>query len=343
MGRLRVVIVALALFAAACGDDGTAEPASTSTTSTSSTSTSSTSTSTTMPASATTAAPAPDCVPNAPFAALDEAIADARLRPGGAWSLDVSESSFATDTADPDAWADQLGLDCAVQATQPDAPGDRLALIAWTGPRMAFVIRSTETPDPAFRTTAVITVVFENPRGEYLRDDISLWGGTLESGETLIVGHLDFNLGIAAKTFRADAPPFGDPETFLEAERVGIAAATAAGGRNVGLAQPAEIGSEEGYVTLVSRTGQILIIDIAPAGWFDPMVERYFHGETSIVEIDGVEVRITQPGEGEGEYEVGSEIGWSCLDHAWILEPTSNGTGDEMVQFVTEFITANDC
>lgn len=208
---------------------------------------------------------------------------------------------------------------------------------------MAFVVRASDAPDPLPNTSAVISVGFEFPRGEYVRDDNSLWAGSLESGETVVVGHLDFNLGIAAKTFSADAPPFGDPEITIEAERVGIAAAIAAGGRNVGIAQPPEFGSEEGYVMLVSRTGQILIIDVAPAGWFDPMVERYYHGESTITEIDGVQVRVTEPGEGEGVYDVGYEVAWSCLDHEWILEPTSNGTGDEMVEFASDLIAANDC
>ena len=355
MRRLLVPFLAVALLAVACGDDdSTAEPTSTSTpssTTSSSTTPSSTSapptttpsTTSSSPTTTTTEAPAPDCTTDDAFAALDSALADARLEPGGAWSLDVAASSFAADTADPEVWADALGLDCAVQATQPDAEGDRLALVAWTGPRMAFVIRTTEAPNPAFQKTATITVIFENPIGEYLRDDISLWGGVLESGETLIIGHIDFNFGITAKTFRADAPTFEEPEINLEAERVGIDAAIAAGGRNVGIAQPSEIGSEEGYVMLVSKTGQILIMDIAPTGWFDPMVERYYHGETTIIEIDGVDVRITEPAEGEDEFTVGSEIAWSCLDHAWILEPTGNGTGEEMVEFVTDLIAANDC
>jgi hypothetical protein len=352
MRHLLSVLLTLSLLAAACGDDDTGGPPSTTATSTSTPASTSTltPTSTTTPTStsststtATTEAPAPVCEPDGPFAALDLALADARLEPGGAWSLDVAASSFAADTADPEVWAEVLGLDCAVHATQPAAPGDRLALISWTGPRMAFVIRATDAPDPAFQATSLITVGFENPIGEYLRDDNAMWGGTLESGETLVVGHLDFNLGVAAKTFRADAPPFGEPEITIEAERVGIEAAIAAAGRNVGIAQPPEFESEEGYVMLVSRTGQILVIDVAPTGWFDPMVERYYHGETTIIEIDGVDVRITEPADDEGEYSDGHEIAWSCLDHVWILEPPSNGTAEEMVQFVTELIAANDC
>lgn len=335
MKRLIIVFSVMVLLATSCGDGDTADPAPSSSTTTTSTSTSTTTT--------TTEAPAPECVPDDAFAALDAALVDARFEPGGAWSLDVSASAFTAETADPEVWAGLLGLDCAVQATQPEAAGDRLAMISWTGPRMAFVVRASDAPDPLPNTSAVISVGFENPRGEYVRDDNSLWVGALESGETLVVGHLDFNLGVAAKTFSADAPPFGDAEISIEAERVGIAAAIAAGGRNVGIAQPPEFGSEEGYVMLVSRTGQILILDVAPAGWFDPMVERYYHGESTFTEIDGVPVRITEPGEGEGVYDTGYEVAWSCRDHEWILEPTSNGTGDEMVEFASEFIAANDC
>ncbi len=40
---------------------------------------------------------------------------------------------------------------------------------------------------------------------------------------------------------------------------------------------------------------------------------------------------------------VGAEIAWACADHVWILEPTSNGTGDEMVAFVELLLSATDC
>lgn len=335
-----VVVALLALVAGSCADDTSTAPPATSTT-TGSTSTTTTTTSTTT-TSTTTEAPAPACAPAAVFEALDAAIVDARLPEGGEWQTEVAGTAF-TDTADPDVWVDVLGLDCAIQATQPDAPGDRLALVSWTGPRMAFVIRSSEPASPPHSALSSISVGFENPGGEMVRDDNSLWGGVLETGETLVVGHIDFNLGIAAKTWRSDAPPFGEAETVIEAERVGIAAVRAAGGRNVGVAQSPELGSEEGYVMFVSPAGQILVIDVAPTGWFDPMMPRYYHGETTTEVVDGVEVRVTEPQGDEGEFSTGVEVAWACADHVWILEPGGNGTGDEMVAFVTSLIETDDC
>ena len=66
------------------------------------------------------------------------------------------------------------------------------------------------------------------------------------------------------------------------AEEVGIFVLETAGARNVGIAQPPEFGSEEGYIQFVSPTGQILVVDVAPDGWFDPMQPRYYTGETRV-------------------------------------------------------------
>ncbi len=255
----------------------------------------------------------------------------------------MSASSFADQTANRELWPDVLGLDCGVRLVQPDAPGDRLALVAWTGPRMAFVIRASDSASPSLAKDSIITIGYEDPFGEFVREDNSLWAGVLQSGETLVVGHLDFNLGIVAKTFSADAPPFGDEEPTLDAERVAIAALQAVGARNVGIAQPPEFDSEEGYVQLVSPTGQILVADVAPLGWFDPMVPRYFQGTTEIHDVAGVMVRVTEPAEGEGLYSAGVEVGWVCGEHVWLLEPAANGTGIEQVAFAGDLIAAGDC
>lgn len=353
--RWLTLLVSVVLLASACGDDTASSPTTTSTestttssttsptTSTSSTSTSTTSTTSTTTTTTTTEAPGPECDATTTFGALDSVISDARLPEGGEWSTDVAGNPFSDDTADPGVWVAILGLDCAAQLTQPAAPGDRLALVAWTGPRMAFVVRSSETPAAPFAAISTISVGFENPVGEYLRDDNSLWGGSLSNGETFLVGHLDFNFGIAAKTWQADAPPVDDAETTLDAERAGIAAIRAAGGRNVGIAQYPELGSEEGYVMFVSPTGQILVVDVAPLGWFDPTSPRYYTGITTTETFDGIEVRVSEPGPGEGEYDQGVEVGWTCGDFVWILEPAGNGSGDEMVDFVETLVGANAC
>lgn len=333
-----------ALLAAGCGDDDGA--GSTSTTSTSTTSTTSTSTTSTTSTSTTSTAstlPVPVCDTDEVSGALDAALADARLAPGGTWSSDVAASSFVDSTTTGEPWAEVLGLDCGATVTQPDGPADRLALVSWTGPRMAFVIRALDGPSTPYVPLAPVSIGFDAPEGEYLRPDNSLWAGTLESGEALVVGHIDFNLGVAAKTWSADAPPFGEEEPTLDAERAGIAAIEAAGGRNVGLAQPAEFGSEEGYVMFVSPTGQILVADVAPVGWFDPMVPRYIpEGTTTIETIDGVDVRMTEAELTEFP-PVPTEFGWTCGDFVWLMQPAGNGTGGETQAFVADLVAAADC
>ena len=274
-------------------------------------------------------------------APLDAAIADARL-PATEWTTPTGDAAFLAETADPTEWAAVLGLDCGTTIAPADG-SDTLALVAWTGPRMAFVIRTTDQPDPPPAPDALVTVGFEDPKGEFVRSDNSLWVGTLTSGDTLVLGHIDFNLGITAKTFSASAPPFGEAETVIRAEEVGIALLRQVGARNVGVAQPPEFGSEEGYVMFVSPAGQILVVDVAPDGWFDPIQPRYYTGATTTLDVDGVAVRVTEPAEGEDLYTSGVEVAWACAGHVWILEPGGNGTGDEMVEFVVDLIEAVDC
>ena len=99
-----------------------------------------------------------------------------------------------------------------------------------------------------------------------------------------------------------------------------------AGMRNIGIAQPPESGSEEGYAQFISATGQISVADVAPTDWFDPMRSRYYNGETTIETIDGVDVRVTQPLPGDNlGFVRGVEVGWACDDFVWILEPPFNG------------------
>ena len=346
MKRVLVVGVALAL-AAACGagDDQVAPTSTTSTTTTvASTTTDPATTTTSAPPTTTTTTttlPAPICERADVIAALDAALVDTRL-PAVVWTAAAGDAAFAADTADPGEWATVLGLDCGALLAPTDG-SETLALVAWTGPRLAFVVRTATPPDPPPSPDALITVGFEDPRGEFVRLDNSLWVGTLTSGETLVLGHIDFNLGVTAKTFTASAPPFGEAETVIRAEEVGIALLEQVGARNVGVAQPPEFGSEEGYVMFVSPTGQILVVDVAPDGWFDPTQPRYYTGETTTLDVDGVAVRVTEPAAGEDEYTTGVEVAWACAGHVWILEPGTNGSGDEMVDFVVDLIEAVDC
>lgn len=336
-------VLALALSAAACGDDGSAGPETTTTT----TSTTTTSTTSTAP-TVTTEPPAPVCDPTDVYAAVDDALAMARLAAGGGWAVDATASGFVERTTPGTQFAAELALDCGILATQPEAPADRLLVAAWTGPRMAFVVQAEDQSDPPLALDSIVTIVSEEPVGEYLFADDSVWfadnsvwAGQLAAGETLVAGHVDYNLGVALKTWQAELPRLPDEDPTIDAERYAIAALEASGARQPAVAAEATFGSELGLVTFISPAGQILVAAVAPTGGLDPMIPRYLEGDTTIEQIGGVDVRITSPGERSDA--IGAEIGWSCGDWVWVLEPPINGTAPEMRGPVTALIESQDC
>lgn len=333
-GRFARLLAVLVLLGAGCGDEGASAPEP-------STSTTSTSTSTSTTSTSTTEAPAPVCEAADVYAVVDDALSSARLAAGGVWQIDVSASGFVDRTTPAAEFAAELALDCGVLAAQHDAAGDRLLLAAWTGPRMAFVVQADDLSDPPLEPESIVTIVTEEPIGEYLVDDNSAWAGRLASGATLVAGHVDYNLGVALKTWQADVPRLPDAEPTLDAERYGIDALEASGARKPAVAAEATFGSEEGFVMFVSPTGQIIVASVAPAGWYDPMVPRYLDGATTMRQISGVDVRITEPGTVTGS--IGTEIGWACGDWVWVIEPPLNGTGAEMIPVVEALITTGDC
>ena len=226
---------------------------------------------------------------------------------------------------------------------QTTADGDqRLLLAAWTGPRIAFVIQATDQPSSPYVPIDVLFIVTQDPRGEFLAEDRSLWAGQLEGGETLIVGHRDYNLGVVAKAWQTVVDPLGEVEPTLDSERYAIEALRAAGMRKVGVAQPAEFGSEEGTILFISPAGQISTAAVAPAGWFDPLQPRSYSGETTTTMVGEVEVRVTEPVEGELP-GLGADVGFVCGDWVWLLEPTINGTADETVDTALVIIETTGC
>jgi len=168
--------------------------------------------------------------------------------------------------------------------------------------------------------------------------------GTLDTGETVVVGHDDYALAPVAKGWLAGPTPPTDEVIILDAERHAIAVLDEARMRNVGIADPPEPASEEGFVQFVSPTGQILAVDVAPTGWFDPEVPRFLTGATTVEMIDGVQVRVTEPTEGDNlGFTRGAEFGWACDGFVWILEPPFNGDADEMRQSVGAIVTTDEC
>jgi len=339
-----LLLSATVLFGACGNDDGiTAPPAdddqdsATSSTTTASTTTSSTTTT-------TTEVPPLECPLDGVLTVVDAAIAGARLAPGDEWSTDTSENHFAERTASGDEFVARLGLDCGLTASQTIGDDHRLVIAAWTGSRMAWVVQTTETPSTPYAQEATLAVSIGAPRGEFVDgDERAVWAGTLD-GETFIIGHVDYGLGPAAKDWVAGPRGPFDDEINLDSERHAIAALGEAGMRNISIAQLPERGSEEGYVAFISPTGQIMVADIAPTGWFDPNLPRYFTGATRLETIAGAEVRITDPAAGDNlGFTNGAEYGWACDNFVWLFEPPFNGSADEMIASVEAVIETEEC
>jgi hypothetical protein len=289
--------------------------------------------------------PEPVCETDDILSTIDAAIASARLALGGEWSTDTAANRFTERTATGDELADRLALDCGLTASQTIGDDERLVIAAWTGPRMAWVIQTTETPSMPYAREATVTVIIDATEGEFLDGDgRALWAGTFDSGDTFVVGHVDYNLGAAAKDWVAGPRVPFEEEISLASERHGIDALEAAEMRNIGIAQPPELGSEEGHVQFVSPPGQISLADIGPTGWFDPLEPRYFNGPTRFVTIDGVEVRVTDPNPDDNTgYTIGADIGFACDDFVWLLQPPANGEADEMLETATAVIATEEC
>ena len=276
---------------------------------------------------------------------VDAAIEQARLAPADAWSTDTAASSFAERTATADVYAERLALDCGLTAARSVDGSDYLVIAAWTGPRMGFVVQTDDTPSEPYRPQATVTVSIDDTKGEFLDgDERALWAGTFDSGDTFIVGHVDYVLGPVAKDWVGGTRPPSDENINLDSERHAIAALTEANMRHIGIAQPAEIGSEEGLVQFITPAGQIMVGDVAPTNWFDPMQPRFFTGPTTFETIEGVEVRITEPMEDDNlGFNLGNEFAWACDNFVWIMEPPFNGTADEMRLAVTAIVSTQEC
>ena len=321
--RAAAAMVAVAFLAGGCA--GTSEPEP-------------------MPTPTTTDT-GPECDADEALAVVEASIGLARLRTGEAWSPVTDDNPFAERTATGEEFADRLALDCGLRAQQSTGGADRLVLTAWTGTRVAYVVQATDAPATPYREDSTVDLLLEAPQGEFVDGDSrAVWAGTLERGETVVVGHVDYSLGATAKGWQVGPRDPGDESPTLDSERHGLAALAEAGMRNVRIAQPPELGSEEGYVSFVSPAGQILAADVAPTGWFDPMTPRFFTGDTSVLTVAGVQVRRTEPLPDDNlGFTRGAEFGWSCAQFDWILEPPLNGDGDEMLASVEAVVANAEC
>ena len=277
---------------------------------------------------------------------IDAALDAARLTTGAAWSTDETDlaaSPYAERTTDAAEYALRLGLDCGISATQTSDSGVRLALAAWTGVRTGFLVQTNDEPATPYANEATVSVGIDSGRGEFVDGEMrTIWAGTLESS-TFVVGHVDHALGAIAKGWTAGDRQFED-FTSLDSERHAIAALEEANMRNISIAESPMLGSEEGLVQFTSPTGQLLVVDVAPTDWFDPMVPRFFSGDSVVETIAGSEVRVTDPTPDDNlGFTRGAEWGWACADYVWILEPPLNGDTAEMRESVTAVIATATC
>jgi hypothetical protein len=348
--RGSTLVAALALAGtvlAGCSDDDEATPDRTTTTEPPATTT------TTDPTTTTTTA-VPDCTPEDVLAEVDATIAQVRLAAGGEWTLDPVGTAFDDRTLDAESFRQLLALDCAIRAGQTTAGGDeRLLLAAWTGERLAFVVQATDKPSTPYALDATFELLIEQPRGEYFagphranRDIRTVWAGTLSGGETVVISADDYSEGATAKAWQAGFERGGTGEDMmtLESERFGFDALVAAGARSVGLAQPAESGSEEGTLTFITPSGQINLAAVAPVGWFDPAYP-WHQREVTEEEVGGTTLYISEAGPPDDAdvltYDV-AHVSFDCGDWVWHLM-TGFGTTEELRDWTVGFIETLDC
>jgi hypothetical protein len=278
-----------------------------------------------------------DCDVDAMLATVDETIAMARLEPGGAWSFDTAGVAFDDRTNDGEEFRDRLGFDCHVRAVQRTPQGaERLLLGAWTGERSGYSIQATDGPSTPYAPEARFQLLFEQPRGEWLVNQF-IWAGTLEGGETVIVGAHDRGVGAVAKDWQA-LPRWDDIEVSNGTEQYVIDALLHAGARNVSPGEPAQPGSELAQIQFVTPRGLQLVATVAPEGWFDPDA-GFVEGDTTVEQLDGVDVWVTRAA--PESFAVASTA-WVCDGYVWFID-SSWGTVEELVEWTALVISSTAC
>lgn len=333
---LRAVIAAIVFLAAACGGSG---DSATQPTPTGAPQPTATVDATPSAAPAPTATPDP-CDPTTIFAVADQTISSGRVAEGqGPWITPAPDTTFSERTRDPASFASVNGLDCSVLAAQ-DGPGDsdRLLLASWTGDRYAMVIQLVDAPSTPYAPDQLFDFLSEQTFAEAVQPD--LWAATMQGGETLLLRVSGYSSGATAKTWQSefDVPPPG--ETTNAAQRYAIAALEAADARNIGIAEPAPIGSELASVAFQAPGGAVMIATVGPVGLFDADFTS-LSGQQRSDTISGVDVFITEPGPDDF---AGAEVGFDCLAAAyvWRLEL---GFGDtaELLDWAGQLLETIGC
>jgi hypothetical protein len=306
--------------------------------STTTSSTATSSTSATSPSLPTTPEPTDECAVVSMLAVVDAAIADARLAAGGEWSSDTTGVRFDERTHPAEEMRYRMGFDCSIRAAQRTPSGaERLLLATWTGDRRAFVVQATDAPSEPYAQNVNFQLMTETAYGEWL-DDQFVWAGTMQGGESIVIGAVDTSVGLAAKSWQAAVPRFEDLPVTIDEERYAIEALIAAGARNVSVAEPAGEDWKIASIQHITPLGLHLIATVATPDWFDPAA-KLFPGETTVERVAGVEVYVTR-GEPDA-YAVGS-VGWSCGEYVWFLDSVW-GSVEELLDWAAAIIEAAPC
>jgi hypothetical protein len=282
-----------------------------------------------------TAPPADRCDAGELLETVNRAVAAARLPDiGGRWTEGPGDSEFAGRTTPPDEFATTHAFDCALLAAHASPDTDRLLLAAWTGHRMAWVIQTTDQPATPYDTAVRVDLLAEQPWGEWVDTDV--WAVTLSTGNTLVIGTVDYSLGATAKSWLVWFPEPPGPPPQIAAEKYAWPLLEAAGARNVGIAEP----SETSVASLAFSTprGSVMVATVGPLADFDPRA-GYLSGERSIEAIGGVDVQITLAGP---DQLILADAAFSCDSWGWRLE-ASMGTLEELTGFLELLLPALEC
>ncbi len=331
------VLVVVAVITGACNGttDVTMSPpgrTTPTTQTTAATTTAAADTTKTVP-SAATSSPVDPCDPAPLLAAVDAALVAARLS-AATWAAGPGASQFAARTTPAEDFAVRHAFDCSLLAAHPGSDTDRLLLAAWTGNRMAWVVQATDQPAVPYEESVRVDLLLEQPWGEWVAEDV--WAVTLATGETLVIGTVDYSLGAAAKSWLVDYPEPPSPPPQLPAEEYAWPLLEAAGARNVGIAEPSE--TTVASLAFSTPLGNVMVATVGPLTDFDP-IEGYLRGERRLVEISGTSVQFSLAG--EGQFGV-AEGGFLCSSWGWRLE-AAMGTVDELTGFLRALIPILDC
>lgn len=350
--RTIAFVVALAGLVTCGGDDAETTPTLTTTHATVSPDTAppdTTASAATIPPSTSSAPTTTDSVVPAPadvcddeldsmLAVVDESIGGARLASGEPWMLDAAGAEFDERTQPAEEFAYRLGLDCTVRAAQTTADGgERLVLGAWTGDRRAWVAQATDGPPTPYSPAIRFQLFIDQPYGEWI-DEQATWVGTLDTGETVIVGTVDTYPALAAKSWWNEIPRFDDLEVTIDAERYAIDALEAAGARNVSVAESADYVTELAAIQHITPEGLVLIATIGPPDWFD-VAAVLFEGEQTVEQIGGVDVYVTT---GAPTAYATASVGWMCGEYVWYIDSVY-GTVEELTDWAATIIESTGC